>query len=560
MKNRVITYYIQTLSPVHVGSGVRWRSGLDYFAAGGRTWLIGQTLLEKELSRHPQALAEFAEADELDVRSLTARHGIDLKNIVKTSYRGQATAQDMFEFVRTGTGIPFIPGSSLKGALRTALLWELAQDSSWQEQHDQLLKNVLSAHDARFAGQPFTRKAFYLGLGEQRSREPNYDLMRVFHLGDAHFSPEDLELADTRIFNLANEHSGGWKDLARHRNLDKPAEATQLAAEALRVGAAARVEMQVDEFLLQSPAAARKARFSDYQNYFENLAETCNHYAARQIERQLDFARQYGLTALATFYTDLQRTLAGLPEGEFLLRLSWGSGWQGMTGELIEAQEDLLPIREKFNLGKYRWEGEMPEACPVCGSREIRPDNRREGFGFCFKGKHSFKAPGLRKVLFPIFPKTRKVVLVDQQPRYPLGWVRFYREMPEVPPAEDRGQFRPPAFQRQNVEASARETALRKPKRDEKDRSVLGEFKSLMKESVAAKVRQGDKLRAEVIKIEGKRIHIRLLQKDEGRELSFTESYLPTLKIGDTVLVIVERTSSDGMEVTGVKFRYKVNK
>lgn len=549
MKNRVITYYIQTLSPVHVGSGVRWRSGLDYFAAGGRTWIIGQTLLEKELSRHPRALAEFAEADELDVRSLTARHGIDLKNIIKTSYRGQATAQDMFEFVRTGTGLPFIPGSSLKGALRTALLWELAQDASWQEQHDQLLKNVLSAHDARFAGQPFTRKAFYSGLGEQRGKEPNYDLMRVFHLGDAHFSPEDLELADTRIFNLANEHSGGWKDLTRHRNLDKPAEATQLAAEALRVGAAARVEMQVDEFLLQSPAAARKARFSDYQNYFENLAETCNHYAARQIERQLDFARQYGLGALAAFYTDLQNTLNGLPPGEFLLRLSWGSGWQGMTGELFDETEELKQIRDRFHLGRYEAEGSFPKNCPICGSNRIKRHDWKNEIGYCRSGRHEFEAKGAKWVQkFPIFPKTRKVVLVDQQPRYPLGWVRFCREMPEVPPAEDRAQFPPPAWK----------AAPGRPQPPERPRPSLGEFRPPVQETAPAKVRQGDKLRAEVLKIEGSEVLIRLLQKDAGRELSFKAIYLPKIAVGDTIIVSVEKTNPEGSAVTKVAFKSKL--
>jgi len=120
--------------------------------------------------------------------------------------------------------------------------------------------------------------------------------------------------------------------------------------------------------------------------------------------------------------------------------------------------------------------------------------------------------------------------------------------MPEAIPAEDRRQFHPPAWK----------AAPEKPKQTEKQKPGMGEFKSLMKEKNQPEIRRGDKLRAEVLNIEGKQIRVRLLQKDEGRVLTFTAAYLPAIKIGDKILVNVEQTASAGNEVTKITFKSKI--
>ena len=548
MQNKKLHYYLQTLSPVHAGNGVRLRRGLDYFAAGGRTWMVDQNALADALTANAAAMNEFVSEDEPDIHKLAHQHHLDLGQILATGYRGEATARDMFAFVRTGKGVPYLPGSSVKGALRTALLWKLSQAPDWQKDVPSLMKKILHPHNER-AGQVVIEKAFNIAAGRKRPNDANRDLMRVLHISDAHFAAGDLELADVRIFNLVSETRYGWKNIPRRRNESEPRRATQLAAEALRIGAATAITLTIDEFLLHSPAAQKEATFAEYSGLFHALPAICNEYAARQISRQRAFFAKYGLNALVQFYEELECVRANLPEGDFLLRLSWGSGWQGMTGEVLEDPDDLQKVRKRFNLGKFEYAGELPDECPVCGSDRIRPDNRKPETGFCLQGRHSFPAEGLKKILFPVFPKTRKIALQAGQPRYPLGWVVFRQEQPDIPPMENRDNLQPPAYK-----PVRREAALPRKQKPQPTPKVAT---PVAPEPVAA-IRWGDKIRAEVIKVEGIKFTVRLLQKDTGRERSFTRAYLP-IKTGDTVEVRVLATNKVGDEVTKIEFVKKIS-
>jgi hypothetical protein len=304
---------------------------------------------------------------------------------------------------------------------------------------------------------------------------------------------------------------------------------------------------------LQSEAAQQEAAFGKYAEYFQTqaLPKICNDYAQRQIAKQRAFFAKYDLKPLVKFYDELEAIRAGLPASDFLLRLSWGSGWQGMTGELIENPEDLQRVRKKFGMGKMEMIGEMPEECPICHSKKIRPDNRKEDTGFCYEGMHSFPAPGVKKALFPIFPKTRKIALeAGREPRYPFGWVRFCSAPPEIPPVEDRRQFVPPAFKQLSRIDDRLPRALEMPP---------SRFTEVPKTKPAPPIRPGEKLRAIVIKHDGDKYEVRLLEKDIGRELSFTRAFIP-VTVGDTVEVRVKSTNPAGDQVTKIEFVSKVKK
>lgn len=545
MKNRLMRYYIQTLSPVHVGSGGRLQKGLDYFPANGRTWLINRPALETALANHPHALEDFASGDELNIHALAAHHHLDLAQIVASSYRGEATARDMFEFMRNGMATPYLPGSSLKGALRTALLWKLS--ASWLASDAATLDSILQARGERVAGAAVMEKTFNIASGRKRANDANRDLMRVLHVSDAHFDAADLELADTRVFNLTSETTAGWKEMNSPRNHDDFRKASQLAVEALRLGAVAEVTLTIDDFLLQHDAAQREARFREYAPHFqaEALPALCNEYAARQIARQLKFFEKYKLSGLVRFYEELEALRASLPPSDCLLRLSWGSGWQGMTGELLENPDDMNKVRARFNLGKFKSVGEMPEQCPQCGSTKIRPDNQKEGMGYCLECRRSFRVPNLKKVPFPVFPKTRKIAVAAGTPSYPFGWVRLCAEIPEGPAPEDRCAFVPPAYKAQNYR---------------EDKSTIAPPPPLPKRKVTKPqpaIRVNEKLRAEVISVEGDTYVVRLLQKDEGRELRFTRAFIP-VQPGNLIEVQVKATDAAGNQVTRVDFSKKI--
>ena len=544
MQNQILTYYLQTLSPVHVGSGVRLRKGLDFFSVGGRTWMVDKYCLETVLADNPKVLDDFAAQEELDIHALSHQYQLDLAQIVATSYRGEGTSRDMFEFVRTGTGLPYLPGSSIKGAIRTVLLWKLSQTQQWQQSYAQMLQVALQAKNEREADNAFMEKSFNIATKNKRLNDANRDLMRVLRVSDSQFTMNDLELADARIFNLISEDHHGWKNIPARRNEREPRRATQLAAESLRIGAAAKVTLTIDEFLLQSAKAQKEAAFGQYSELFYALSAICNEYAAWQIAKQRKFFEKYKLSALVNFYDELENIRTSLPKNEFLLRLSWGSGWQGMTGELIEKPDDLLRIRKKFGLGKSKIMGELPEQCPNCGSKRIRPDNRKQETGYCLDGRHTFPAPGVKKVMFPVFPKTRKIALEGGNPSYPFGWVVMRTKQPTVPPTEDRKHFVPPDYK------PSAKTFERHPKVPKSGKLPMTEPKV---SKTAPPISKGEKLRAKVINVIGNEFRVRLITKEVGRELGFTHYYLP-IKVGDEIEVQVLSTNPAGDQVTKIRF------
>jgi CRISPR type III-A-associated RAMP protein Csm5 len=81
-------------------------------------------------------------------------------------------------------------------------------------------------------------------------------------------------------------------------------------------------------------------------------------------------------------YEELANSIPPSGKG-FLLHLGWGAGWHGMTiGRLLQDRQgfDFEGLRSKFDLGK-------------------------------------------RGVVE--FPKTRKIIFKQNQPEYPIGWVKI---------------------------------------------------------------------------------------------------------------------------------------
>ncbi len=550
LKNRVLRYYLEIVSPVHVGSGARLQPGVDFFSAGGKTWLIDQQALAEILKDNPLALEDFADPEKKpNIHELATRYKFP-ERVAPVCYRGKVTAQDMFEFVRTGTGLPYLPGSSIKGALRTVILWKLSQAKEWQADRDQRLERILQAPSERSAGNVIVEKAF--NIAAQHNRRPNdanRDLMRALHVGDAHFKPEEVELADARIFNVLDENRAGWKNLSPRRgqnpNEAEAHKATQLAAEALRIGAVAEVEISFDEFLLKSSFAKKEARFAEHAGLFETLPEICNHCAARQIDKQQRFFAKYNLTALANFYSEKLGTLrASLGPQDFLLRLAWGSGWQSMTGELFEEANDMEKIRRRFDLGKFTTAG-LPNECPNCHSTQIDIDKYNKASGFCFHCKKSFPAPNVKKVMFPIFPKTRKIALEADQPCYPFGWVVFRHEQPQKKTLEPFPYSTPPPYKPERpTQAPPLPPRIQEP--------PLPPPPPARTTSTTA-IRGGDKIRAKVIQTVGKdRYEVELIEKDSGRKL--TCSTMLSLNAGSLIKVRVETVVDNGARVAKIAF------
>src|SRR5579885_831541 len=107
------------LTPVHIGSGAEYVSGIDFVAHGGRTYLLeSERVLERlhavgELPRDAFGLKSAIER--LFQRESPEKYALAQCDGALPSGLTLRAA------LRAGNGLPIIPGSSLKGALRTLL-------------------------------------------------------------------------------------------------------------------------------------------------------------------------------------------------------------------------------------------------------------------------------------------------------------------------------------------------------------------------------------------------------------------------------------------------------
>jgi len=148
-----------------------------------------------------------------------------------------------------------------------------------------------------------------------------------------------------------------------------------------------------------------------------HLAQAVNQHTLAIAQSELEFFSQFGnVTAdVRQFYESLiQRTQKIMKEpSSFIIRLAWGSGWRGMTGNWLRGEE-LEIVRKQEHLGKC--------FCPKCGSSNVSLDRKsRKKLYRCKKCRQVFLKQEI--LLHPQFPKTRRLAVKDGSPSLPLGWV-----------------------------------------------------------------------------------------------------------------------------------------
>jgi hypothetical protein len=220
---------------------------------------------------------------------------------------------------------------------------------------------------------------------------PNQDILRALQVSDARFQTVDLRLTDFRWLNIIQvkgKEKTAWRDMASKKNLDIWKDASGLHAETLKPNSTATLTLGWDRFLLSdltkwgAPAHGVDLLPTD----FPTLREILNNHARRILENEVAFFDQYQVTAPKQQLQKLLNQMQQDSEGIYL-RLAWGSGWRGMTGDWLDAPSFSV-MRELYRLGK--------------GSKDAKGNWQPVG----------------------IFPKTRRLA-VQGTPCLPLGWVRL---------------------------------------------------------------------------------------------------------------------------------------
>lgn len=320
---------IETLSPLHVGAGGAdlQRQTPDFMRVDGQLVVIDPNKLVNVLGpRQVDRLTAGVPLLEL-LDGLRDDQKLALAAYTLQDPGGEVTT--VRPHIKLPGARPYLPGSSLKGALRTALAWALLSDGVVRARGRDLGRSRFRADDR------LDRALF--------GSDPNHDLLRALHVGDSEGAPwrDGLRLSQVAVYSIQHGRRLAPKGSRFRLHLEAIPEGVTLIANARR-----------DNFILQ-PEQARQLRFGPRLEYVLRLPYHANRMAEVLIRQERDFFHRYGPRALVAFYDRLGHTLAELDQDRAcLVQVGWGTGWTGKTVGSALAEALLDEIKARYRMGR----------------------------------------------------------------------------------------------------------------------------------------------------------------------------------------------------------------
>lgn len=389
------TWAVTLLTPLHIGDGESLHENLDYVVQNKRLRVYEIDDILMALKDNPSAVSDMGR-EAFDLQKFMKTYRIDVPPRYELPCQGTSPKKDLRRFLKDAHGRPYLPGSSLKGALRTAL---------WQGLDRRALPPVSDFKN-------FTSSVKNL------CDQPHKDFLRPLSISDSPgLSPGDaLVSQEVKFFNIRTGGHGGWKSFEGKGNptKDRFEDAAGIHVEALKPGTCLYVRGTLDGFL-KDPAISRLWSIPSCEGVEDvaHMVQRVNQHYENHARTEWEFFSRFTETGeVRDFYQHLLNGFGSLGKNQdqMIVRLAWGSGWRGMTGDWI-SHGDLSIVRKESNLGR--------NTCPSCGGRIFSQPKRGEYF--CKKCESRF--PTNQLSLFDIFPKTRRLAIKDAIPQLPFGWV-----------------------------------------------------------------------------------------------------------------------------------------
>jgi CRISPR-associated protein Csm5 len=268
----------------------------------------------------------------------------------------------------------YLPGSPMKGALRTGMLF-----AHWR---DGMLQDVL----ARVQGERVPRRPAEM-VEDQALGGSGTNRMRFVGMGDSDVCGDDqFQVYLLRTSTLQPRGAGfvlGWKQSPRGAvDGNRPEDSTPMFAEMASPGTCFTGAWDEKRFLLQ-PEVRRSLRWPESFGR-DKIFEAANVYAAGLIALQKSYAETARLDLLYKNMEALeQRLAAARANGSCLLSIGWGGGLLTKSAWLDTTNREYRQILEKFTIYNRALSTNLP------------------------------------------FPKTRRIVFLGNKPATVPGWVEL---------------------------------------------------------------------------------------------------------------------------------------
>ncbi len=343
---------VSLLTPMHIGTGRDLLHRYDYAIHNGKTWRINEdALLEAQDIEDPRMAAQLAQTPPADLLvDKDYQEGSQLfRYVMQGTPRSSAKGAQLKEQIKDPYDRPYLPGSSLKGALRTAIAWYAWGAARLRPEPHRL------GRSRQWAGQEYER----ILLG----KNPNHDLLRALQVSDsAPVAPSALMVLNARVLNRGGKMEGAPVEM-----------------EAIRPDTQFKLTIKLDNALFSDWARQGGLKLHG-QDWLLHLGDVVQAHSHDRIQRELAwFKAMRGAERVAGFYQRLANVSGKLGGRHFLIELGWGTGWESKTfGSRLESDERFM----KRVINDYRLARGRPKfGDPFPKSRRVAVAFRRDGIG-----------------------------------------------------------------------------------------------------------------------------------------------------------------------------------
>ena len=351
-----LNFTLQTLTPIFIGSGEELRKDFDFAIHDGGTYrLNSDVILEKKY----QPNGSFVPGRLLDEDDFRRREFF--RYAVRGTPRSEKTDARLMACIKDVYECPYIPGSSIKGAIRTALAKAEIQKCSLRL-YDQIRDKGKKADNE-------IESALF-------GPDPNSDVFRALQVSDAMMATETRRPGGGLFIANATPIS---------RSLSATGTSVQIELEAVRKMQRFTGTLTFDDFLLNG-------KFSDRAEIFENWIDTMRDAGYERLEWLIDWFKGVDSSDMIDKSLKDMLELKAYEIPHALIQIGGGTGWDGMTyGKLLQ---DKDPTQFEIMIE------ELKILRPTCGGFPRRTEKQ-------------------------LFPSSKKVVLDPKtgwKPASLLGW------------------------------------------------------------------------------------------------------------------------------------------
>jgi hypothetical protein len=363
----------ETITPISIGAGsdYDWIYGMDYIINDQKIYVI-------EMSKVINAGVNVEEyCGLLQNLAIGELEGL-LKSEIESISQGpnqifdspiEGYQDSVKTFIRTN-GVPYIPGSSLKGALRSAITNYLLENISKVNYKSGRFRTILT--DKRTDKSKDTDI-----IGEVKEGE---DFMRFMQVSDIKVGA--TKLLNTKVFNLQGEGSqwsGGWKQSgskttttfsSKGFNTIYECICPQEKAQGSITFANNAFEMIQDKLMVSKQ---QKQSLMDKQYGLTQWFHVVNQQTLSYLQKELDFFKTYPAERSSEIEECIRSLISCIKDSKdayCVLKMAAGSGYHTITGGWNQYSKDYV------NNGIWQDEKEM----------------KRMGIASAHKNKHRYKS------------------------------------------------------------------------------------------------------------------------------------------------------------------------